>query len=96
MNAPAGPKRGLLRLGVVALLLLAAFFTALPWLGCGSNPVTHIIDSSLLRICTFGTGVQFEASFGLPGFTGPYWGNLVVGVVYLIAAIFAAFTKRSL
>lgn len=97
MNAPAGPKRGLLRLGVVALLLLAAFFTALLWLGCGWNPVTHsIYPSLLLRVCTFGTGVQFEASYGLPGFTGPHWGNLIVGVVYLIAAIFAAFTRRSL
>jgi hypothetical protein len=81
---------------VVALLLLAAFLTALPWLGCSSNPVTHVIDGYLLSACTFGTGVQFQGSSGLPGFTGPDWGNLIVGVAYLIAAIFATFTKRSL
>jgi len=34
--------------------------------------------------------------FDVPGFTGPYWGNLVLGMVYLVAAVYAAFTKRSL
>jgi hypothetical protein len=94
--APPSPERGLLRLGVVVLLLLAAFFTALPWLGCVRNPVTHVIEPFLLRVCTFGTGVQFERSNGLPGFSGPYWGSLIVGVAYLIAAILAARTRRSL
>ena len=96
MSARAARKRGLLRLGVVTLLLLAAFFTALPWLGCSWNPIKHIIEPSLLSVCTVGAGAQFQASYGLPGFTGPYWGNLIVGVAYLIAAIFAASTRRSL
>ena len=78
------------------MLLLAAFLTALPWLGCGWNPIKHVIEPFLLNICTFGTGAQFQVSYGLPGFTGPYWGNLIVGVLYLIAAIFAASTRRSL
>jgi hypothetical protein len=30
----------------------------------------------------------------IPGFTGPYWGNLILGIVYLIAAVYVAFTKR--
>jgi 4-amino-4-deoxy-L-arabinose transferase-like glycosyltransferase len=96
MSAPADRKRGLLRLGVVTLLLVAAFLTALPWLGCSWNPIKHVLEPGFLSICTFGTGAQFQASYGLPGFTGPYWGNLIVGVVYLIAAIFAASTRRSL
>ena len=96
MNAPATHARGLLRFGVVTLLLLAALFTALPWLGCGWNPVRHFFDPSQLNICTFGAGVKFQASNGLPGFAGPYWGNLIVGVLYLLAAIFAASTRRSL
>jgi hypothetical protein len=97
LNAPARSGRGPIRIGVVALLLVASFLTALPWLGCSWNPVTHVIDSSLLGICTFGAaGVQFRPSSGLPGFTGPYWGNLIVGLAYLIAAIFAAVTRRPL
>jgi hypothetical protein len=78
------------------LLLLASFLVALPWLGCSWNPVRHIIEPSLLGICTFGAGIPFRPSSGLPGFTGPYWGNLIVGSVYLIAAMFAAATKRPL
>ena len=96
MSVPAARKRGLLRLGAVTLLLLAAFFTALPWLTCSWNPIKHWIEPFLLGTCTFGTGVQFQASYGLPGFTGPYWGSLIVGVLYLIAAISAASTRRSL
>ncbi len=94
LNAPARSRRGPLRVGVVALLLVASFLTALPWLGCGWS--IHAIDWSLLGTCTFGAGVQFRPSSGLPGFTGPYWGNLMVGAGYLIAAIFAAATKRPL
>jgi hypothetical protein len=78
------------------LLLLASFLIALPWLGCGWNPVTHVLDWSLLGICTFGAGVQFQPRSGLPGFTGPYWGNLIVGVGYFVAAILATVTKRPL
>lgn len=97
MNASGRPQRGLLRAGVVAVLPLAAFFTALPWLGCAWNPVTHVIDMFfLLGVCTFGPGLPPISGNGLPGFAGPYWGYLVVSIAYLIAAIFAAVTKRSL
>ena len=98
MIAPEKPTRGALRIGVVALLLVAAFFTALPWLGCSWNPVRGGLEPTMSGICTFGfaSGPWFPPSYGLPGFTGPYWGNLIVGVVYLIAAVFAAVTKRPL
>jgi hypothetical protein len=98
MIAPETPTRGALRIGVVALLLLAAFFTALPWLGCGWNPVRGGLEPTFLGICTFGfaSGPPVTAGYGLPGFAGPYWGNLIVGVVYLFAAVFAAVTKRPL
>jgi hypothetical protein len=94
VSALTRPKRGL-RLGLVALLVLAAFFTALPWLSCGWNPVTKVLDPSFLGFCTFGfQGLPPSSSF--PGFTGPYWGNLIFGIVYLIAAFYVALTKRSL
>jgi hypothetical protein len=96
VNASTRPKRGL-RLGLVVLLVLATFFTALPWLSCGWNPVKHIVDPTVLGICTFGFagGPPLPSSY-LPGFGGPYWGNLIVGIVYLVAAFYVAFTKRSL
>jgi hypothetical protein len=77
LKAPPGPvgqPRGVRRVGVVALLLLAAFVIALPWVGCAWNPVPRTIDPTLLRICTFGflSGAPFAPSDGLPGFTGPY------------------------
>lgn len=49
-----------------------------------------------MRVCTFGIGVVFERSAGIPGFNGPYWGYLIVGIAYVVAALFVAFTKRSL
>ncbi len=81
--------------------MVAAFFVALPWLGCISSIRAVIFDASnvtpMLSICTFGTGVSnLLPVFDVPGFTGPYWGNLVLGMVYLVAAVYAAFTKRSL
>ena len=97
VSSPSRPRRGWLRLGVVALLLLAA----LPWLGCvASHPLgilAGIVNdgSFMLRVCTFGL-VQFPPERGIPGFAGPYYGFLVFGVVFVVAALFAAFTKRSL
>jgi len=34
------------------------------------------------------------AGYGLSGFAGPYWGNLIVGIAYLTAALFVGFAKR--
>ena len=77
--------------------MLAAFLTALPWLGCGWNPVTKVLDANVLGFCTFGfPGQPPLPSYGLPGFTGPYWGNLIACIVYLVAAFYVALTKRSL
>ena len=95
MNALARPKRGL-RLALVVLLFLAAFLTALPWLSCGWNPVRHVLEPSFLGFCTFGFPGPPVPSSGLPGFSGPYWGSLIFGIVYLIAAFYVALTKRSL
>ena len=101
VSSASGPRRGWLRLGVVALLLLGGFFAALPWLGCvASHPLgilAGIVNdgSFMLRACTFGL-FQSEPARGIPGFAGPYYGFLVFGVVFVVAAFFAAFTKRSL
>lgn len=94
MHDPAGPRWGLLRLGVVALLVLAAFLAAAPWLGCALVPPFWIIDLFTLRACTVGDPA-LRGGWGLPGFAGPYWGNLIVGIAYLIAALYVAVTKRS-
>jgi hypothetical protein len=45
--------------------------------------------------CTFGGRIAFNGD-GVPGFAGPYWGNLLVGLVYLIAAIWLALWRRTL
>lgn len=82
--------------------MVAAFFAALPWLACISSiragfwvAVPNV--SPMLGVCTFGNGLENLLLPGqVPGFTGPYWGNLIIGVVYLIAAVYAAFTRRSL
>lgn len=86
----------MLRIGVVALLVVAAaYFAAAPWLGCAIVLPFWAVTEFTLRACTFGDRA-LPLSYGLPGFTGPYWGNLLVGVAYLIAAVSAALTKRSL
>ena len=35
-----------------------------------------------------------ETQSGLPGFSGPYWGNLIVGIAYGVAAVYVAVSKR--
>jgi len=35
-------------------------------------------------------------ALNIPGFSGPYWGNLILGVAYLIAAVYVTVTKHSL
>lgn len=90
-----------LRAVVVLLLVFGAFWAALPWLGCvteGPDPLRHMFP--LFGICTWGGG--FPADFfsvpfkrGVAGFNGPYYGNLLVGILYLAAAAFVARTRRS-
>jgi hypothetical protein len=92
-----------LRVAIVLLLVVAAFFAAGPWLGCvapllsGAPFGTLVGFPVLLRACTYG-GTEFSIGghSGFPGFTGPYWGNLLVGIAYLVAAVFVARTKRAL
>jgi len=77
-------------------LLSAAFWSVLPWLGCAFNPITKSIDVSSLRTCTVGPGFPLPPTgYGLPGFVGPYWGNLLVAVAYVIAAAVLAVKTRS-
>lgn len=88
-------RRGAFRPTLVTLLLLGALFSAAPWIGCAFVVPLWIIDPVLLLGCTFGHPAA-QAGWGLPGFAGPYWGNLIAGIVYLIAAAYTASTKRSL
>lgn len=109
MSASARQSGGPLRVGLVVLLVVAAFFAALPWLGCLANhPLGFLAfandDFYMFRACTVGfpTPNVGRPEFapppprGVPGFNGPYWGNLIVGVLYLVAARYTAFTKRPL
>ncbi len=82
---------------MVALLLGGAFFAASPWLGCVVLLPFWRVDATMLRFCTFGFPGPFPPTgYGLPGFTGPYWGNLMMGVLYLVAAIVVARRRRPL
>ena len=83
------------RLGVVVLLLVAAYLAAAPWVGCAFVPPFWIVDAFVLRACTFGD-LALRSGYGVPGFTGPFWGNLVVGIFYVIVAIFVARWRRPL
>jgi hypothetical protein len=91
-----------LRVAIVLLLVIAALFAAGPWLGCvapplSGAPLATMFSPVLLRACTYG-GTEFSIGGrpGFPGFTGPYWGNLLVGIAYLVAAVFVVRTKRPL
>jgi hypothetical protein len=102
VNASTGSRGGLLRVGLVILLLVGAFFVALPWFGClmSSRPGLYAFPnlSVMWGPCTtvaFSIRPNNEA-LNIPGFSGPYWGNLILGVAYLIAAVYVAVTRRSL
>jgi hypothetical protein len=93
-----------LRVAIVLLLVIAAFFAAGPWIGCVAPPLSGaplgtMFNTVLVRACTYtdtGTPFTIRGNAGLPGFTGPYWGSLLVGIAYLVAAVFVARTKRAL
>lgn len=97
----AHSRRRLLRALAVFGLLSAAVFIALPWLGCSSfGRVNGTLEGylSFMRICTVGfpgiEGTSGPQPYGLPGFRGPYWGNLIVGIVYILGAIYVAVSRR--
>jgi hypothetical protein len=92
-------RHNTLRVVAVIGLVSAGFFASLPWLGCAfwgriNGTLTGYAD--MARLCTFGfpgiPGPQYV--YGLPGFTGPYWGNLIVGAAYLVAAVYVAVARR--
>lgn len=93
-------QRGRRRAIVVLLLLGGAFFAALPWLGCMASgraaPIAFPNLSVMVGPCTYQSFPPLPNQLVIPGFTGPYWGYLVLGIVYLVAAIYAALTKRPL
>jgi len=83
------------RFAVIVLLSAGAYFAAAPWLGCVVLLPFWRIDAVMLSVCTFG-GIPFRASYGVPGFNGPYWGSLVVGILYLAAVVLVARRRRPL
>jgi hypothetical protein len=102
VGAAAGSRGGLLRAGLVVLLLVGAFFVALPWLGCMMSVRPGLYAFPNLSVmwgpCTtvaFPLRNSNEA-LSIPGFSGPYWGNLILGLAYVIAAVYVAVTRRSL
>ena len=46
--------------------------------------------------CTYQSFPPLPNQLVVPGFTGPYWGYLGLGIVYLVAAIYVSRTKRPL
>jgi hypothetical protein len=83
------------RIAVIVLLVAGAYFAAAPWLGCVLLLPFWRIDPGVMRICTFG-GIPLPGGYGVPGFNGPYWGSLVVGVLYLAAAVWVGRRTRAL
>jgi hypothetical protein len=84
------------RVALIVLLVAGAYFVAAPWLGCVLLVPIWRIDPPMVGVCTFGGPGPASARYGLPGFNFPYWGYLVVGVIYLAAAIFVARWRRPL
>lgn len=58
-------------------------------------PPFWIFDANAMVACTFGHPAM-QSGWGLLGFNAPFWGNLVLGIVYLVAALYVALTKRPL
>ena len=46
-------------------------------------------------VCTTTIWPKLPADdINIPGFTGPYFGNVILGLVYLVAAVYVTFSKR--
>jgi MYXO-CTERM domain-containing protein len=78
------------RIALIALLVWAAYWAALPWIDCAR--VMYAFGSGL-QICT--VGFQLAVGFGFPSVpNGPpawgYWPNLLFGLVFLVAAVLVA------
>lgn len=77
-----------LRVALVVLLLGGAYLALRPWLSCAYSLPGWNVD--LMRICTFGTGNPVFDAQG-PGRLWPY---PVAAVIYVLAAVAVAFTRR--
>lgn len=55
-------------------------------------------DFFVLRGCTTGLRpvVAGPTARGVSGFNGPYWGNLTIGIAYVVVASYVALTRRAL
>ena len=86
-----------LRVALVVLLVWAAYWATLPWIDCVQSMYPF---ETGVRACTFGA----QVAFGFPVPTSPpgrvptwgLWPNILVGVVYLVAAVLLAARRRPL
>jgi hypothetical protein len=75
-----------LRAGLVLLLLGGAYLAAEPWLGCTFPFGLRRWYPEMWGLCSFGFGNPAVAYDG----PGPLWPGLVIGAVYLVAALYVA------
>lgn len=81
------------RLILALLLVWAAYWAALPWIDCmRANPFG--IDVTFTRLCTFGAG-SISADAARLGARPGLWPDILVGLVYLVAAFIVARRRPS-
>ncbi len=80
------------RAALVILLVGGAYFAALRWLQCVFPFGPGRWYPQMWGFCAFGSG---NAAFDQTG-PGPLWPNLVVGGVYVIAALYVARARITL
>ena len=79
------------RIALFALLVWAAYWAALPWIDCARAMYAF---GSGLQLCTLGPQLTFGST---PAGGHPPWGygpNILVGIVYLVAAALVATRRR--
>ena len=80
------PSPWVVRAVLVLLLVGGAYFAAQRWLGCVFPFGPSRWYPEIWGLCTFGSG---RPEFDRSG-PGPLWPGLVIGAVYLLAALFVA------
>ena len=95
-----------MRVVLIVLLVVGAYLAAAPWLGCihlvyfiPGHGLFSTLSPQLIGLCTFGINTfpfPVTPGQGIPGFSGPYWGNLFLGILYLVAAVFVTRRRRPL
>jgi hypothetical protein len=81
------------RVALVVLLVWAAYWGALPWIDCARAMYPF---GSGLQLCTFGYQLTFGSAPG-PSGSFPawgYWPNIIVGIVFVVAAELVATRRR--